>query len=660
MAGRPFSARAGLERIGGWTVAGLVLLPVVVGGLLTWALATPTADLQRVTAAIVNDDVPVTINGTSVPLGRQFAAGLIAGDARSTTSGAPTPTPGASGSSAASATATPTPTITPTPSPTSPAVNGSTPAVGNFTWILTNDAEAKAGLLSGRYAALVTIPSDFSANATSISGPAADAEHAHLTIETSPASAFIDPALTDAITTAATASLNRQLIEQYLTNVYTGFDTINQQIAQAASGAASVSSGASSVASGASSLASGASSLASGLSSLDAGASSLAGGLNSLDAASQGLPGQTSQLAQGAAQVAAGTDAAAAGLGGAVASFSATVTQVCQTPGRVCDRAKAALAQLTAASDQVAALAGGADQVAAGNQALAAAMPQLVAGIGESAAGASQVASGAAQADSGGASLNSGAASLASGSAQVAGGAAQVSDGLGTAVQKIPTYSDDDIAVLSEVVSQPVLTEQAPPSAGVLSVPLFCVVALWIGGMVIALARRPVPTRELMSSVSSLSIATRSVAASAVLGLAQGLATGAVLLIGFDVGTAAWLSFVGLAMITGAVFAVVNQGLAAAFGAFGRLIAVIVAVVALGVGLSSTVPPVFASLAAVLPTSPALGMLRAAAAGDAAGAWLGVGGCVVFAVIGAALVYAGVVARRRVSAAELRVRAVAD
>ena len=92
MAPRTFSATSGSERLGRWTIAGLVVVPLVVGGILSWALAAPTTQLDRVTAAIVNDDDPVTLNGQTVPLGREFAAGLIAGEAPSTDDAPPTPT----------------------------------------------------------------------------------------------------------------------------------------------------------------------------------------------------------------------------------------------------------------------------------------------------------------------------------------------------------------------------------------------------------------------------------------------------------------------------------------------------------------------------------------------------------------------------------------
>ena len=207
--------------------------------------------------------------------------------------------------------------------------------------------------------------------------------------------------------------------------------------------------------------------------------------------------------------------------------------------------------------------------------------------------------------------------------------------------------------MLSAVVSQPVIADQRPPATGSQSVPLFCVVALWIGGLVIALARKPVPTRQLMTSVPSWSIAARTLAIGAVLGRHRGWSPPRACCSDSAWDLAQWFSFVGLAMFAGATFAIVNQGLAAAFGAVGRMIGVVVAVVALGVGLASTVPPVFSAIAALLPTSPALAMLRAAAVGDAAGAWLSAGGCLIFAVIGALLVFAGVALRRGVRAREL-------
>ncbi|MFP3466680.1 hypothetical protein [Leifsonia sp. SIMBA_070] len=620
----PFDARAGSEKTRMLTLAGLALVPLVVVALLSWGLLAPGQHLDRVTAAVVNDDRPVTTNGKTVPLGRQFAGALISGGAAS-----PADAVGASTSS---------------PDEAPPSDDAS-----NFTWVLTNDDDATSGLASGTYAAVLTIPASFSADATSIGGPAASAKHATVTVRTSPAAALVDPALTAAVTQAATASLDRQLTVQYLQNVYAGFNTIDQQIGQAASGAESLSSGAATLATGTQSLATGAASLASGTQSLDAGAQSLSSGLGTLSASTQSLPGQTADLAAGSAAVAGGADQVAGGVSDATAGFSAVVTELCATgPAALCARAGAALSRLQSANSGISALAAGADQVSAGNAALAAAAPQIVDGIDASASGADQVAAGAAQSADGAAQVSSGAASAASGAAQTASGAAQLSSGLQQATQSIPTYTDSDITTLSAVAAQPVLTQQKPPPAGVATVPLFAVLALWLGGLVTALARRAVPSRLLMTTVPSAVIALRSAGIVALIGAGQGVVVAGAAQFGLGLRPGAWFGFALAAAFVGAVFGLLNQALAAAFGGVGRLIALGVGLIALIAGLSSTVPVPMTGLAAVLPTAPALQLLRSFAVGDASGVWGAVGLLLVWTVGALALTFAGVAARRNV------------
>jgi putative membrane protein len=606
---RTFSATGGSERLGRLAVLGVLSVPLLFGGVLAWTLAAPTQNLDRVTAAIVNNDDPVTVNGSTVPLGRQFAAGLIEG-------------------------------------PSDPAASTS-----NFTWVLTNGDEASLGLSSGRYAAVVTIPESFSAAATSIGGPAVDAREAVFEVTTSPASAALDPTITQLITEAAAAAVNQQLVEQYLDNVYAGFNTINEQIGQASEGAASLVSGADSVASGAQSLADGANQLTAGLDSVAAGADSLASGLAELDAAAQPLPAQSAQLAAGAAGVASAVGSLDAAVSDATAQFAAVTAQICLTPGAVCDRATAALARLQNADQQIAALAAGADQVASGNAQLANAMPALVAGIGSSAAGATELAAGREQAAAGADSLSSGAGSLAAGAAQLDDGAAQLADGLAQAVTQIPTYSDSDISTLSTVVSRPVIADQDAVPPGFQTVPLFTVVALWLGGLVIAIARRAVPTRLLLTSVPSRTITFRSLGPTAALGAGQGAVVAVVVLAAVNTTPLAWMSFAGASVLIGAVFAIANQGLAAALGSVGRLVAVLVAVLALAAGLSGSVPPAVASTAGAMPTAPGLSWLLACLTGDGPAA-LGAALLLALAtVLGIALVYAGVARHRTVQLA---------
>lgn len=618
MAGRAFTARFGLERIGPLTVVALLSLPLVVGGLLMLALWDPGQNLNRVTAAVVNDDLPATVNGQTVPLGRQFAAGLIGGGATAA---------GDSGS-------------------------GSDDSA-NLTWVLTNDADAKDGLAGGRYVAVVTIPPSFSADATSISGPAASARKATIDVTTSPASALLDPVVTAAVVQAATTSLNTQLTSQYLKNVYAAFTTIGEQIGDAATGAESLATGADSLVAGAQSAAAGAASLSAGLVPLDSGASSLAAGLAELSAAAAPLPGQTEALAQGSAGLAGAAGTASGSVAQATARFASIVARICQTPGTLCDDATNALATLEAANGGVAQFAVGADQVAAGNAALASAMPTLVAGIDSSASGAASVASGAAQADAGASTLASGTASVASGATQVDAGATQLAQSLAEAAKKIPVYTDADSSTLSAVAAQPVQDATVRGHDDRQTVPLLAVIALWVGGLATALARRAVPTAELLSTRSSVRLALRSASTSAIIGVGQGVVVASVAQLGLGLPPGAWLGFTALTCVAGAVFGVLNQGLVAVFGAVGRLLAVVVALVAFGVGLTSTAPTVLANIAGLLPTASGVAALqKGVGIGDTGlGAVAGVLiALVAWGVAGLLLVWAGTAARRGVRA----------
>jgi putative membrane protein len=669
MAGNVLSGTSGEERLGPLAVVGLVVLPLLVGVTLAWGLSAPVQNLDRVTAAVVNNDKPVTVNGQTVPVGREFAAGLIGGTGGS---GAPDD-PGSD--------------ATAQPASTGP----------NFTWVLTNSKDAASGLQDGSYAAVVTIPSSFSASATSISGPAAKAVTATVDIRTTPATAFLDPALTDVVVQAATTTLNSSITENYLSNVYQGFNQINSSIAQAADGADQLASGASSLAGGADQLASGADQLASGLQSLDAGAASLSAGLTQLDSSVQGLPGQTAQLATGSAEVAAALDAAAASLSAVTQRFADIVAAICERspaerpdrnerpsrggrpdqversgrverrsqdqrsgrverpsqdqrsgrvelPRQLCTRATTSLDGLEAADQSFAELAGGADEVAAGNERLAAGMPGLVDGIEEASSGASEVARGAGSSAAGGASVAKGAGNVASGAGNVDSGAAQLSSGLDKAVKQIPTYSKKDVSTLSTVVAQPVLTSYKLPATGTQSVPLFAVVALWVGGIVLALAHRAVPSGRLLTSESSVSLAARSTGPVAAIGAGQGLVV-ALALFGFlESGSGPLLGLTAACVALGVVFAVVNLGLAALFGGVGRMVAVVIGVVALVVGTSSTAPAALESAAALLPTGPGHVMVISAVGVDSA--WPALVALVLWGLVGLVLVLVGVVRRR--------------
>ncbi|MEA5153210.1 YhgE/Pip domain-containing protein [Raineyella sp.] len=296
-------SRAGAGAVRRWgVVLGLVLVPLLIVGSLGWVTASAESRRPTVRAAIVNHDVPVTIQGQLAPMGRQLSAALVKGPAQGT----------------------------------------------GYTWVLSDDSDAAAGLASGRYVARVVIPEDFSAAATSYGGAAKDAHQARIDVTTSSITGVADAEIARQLADAAARSLNSTLTQGYLDQVYLGFNRSADGMRQLASGT--------------SDLADGAAQLSGGVGSAHSGSVQLADGLAQLKAGTAQLPAQTAQLAAGSRQVSDGMAQLSGGLG-----------------------------QLSAGADQ---LSGGASTYAAG-------VKQYTDGVGTAADGAAQISAGIDQLSSG-------------------------------------------------------------------------------------------------------------------------------------------------------------------------------------------------------------------------------------------------------------------
>ncbi|WP_288968626.1 YhgE/Pip domain-containing protein, partial [uncultured Microbacterium sp.] len=223
------------------TILGVLLLPAAVGGILVAALQNPTERLDSMTAAIVNLDEPVTIDGQMTPLGRQLAAGLV---------------------------------------------EGSDDLDSNLTWVISNKDDAADGLADGSYQAVITIPEDFSTAATSagtaISDGGGKAEQATITVTTPKDGLVADDLITGQLADVAASTMGTMLSEATTENILVGFTTIGDQIGDAADGAVKLASGARDAATGAAAIPDGATKLASGAGELGTGASSLASGLDTI------------------------------------------------------------------------------------------------------------------------------------------------------------------------------------------------------------------------------------------------------------------------------------------------------------------------------------------------------------------------------------------
>lgn len=550
-----------------WT--GLIVVPVIVMGLLTWALWSPEADHGTATAAVVNHDEPVTVNGQTIPLGRALA-GNLTHDADSA-----------------------------------------------YKWVLTDDADAAEGLDGGRYAAVVTIPSDFSARATSAAtGKPLDARQAVLGIRTSAGAGVADPALSGRVAQATQQTLDQQVVQTYLDNIYVGFTTIHDQINQAADGAGQ--------------LAGGTVRLRTAAAQLAGGSAQLATGLSQAERDTAQLPALTRQLADGAEQVAQGNEKLAATVvpladrviaaidalpsaRDAAAEFQRLSDQCTGTPefcqglaraaarfatdAGTIDGAKATVrADAVQVRDSIQALAAGARKVANGNAALADRAVPLVRGIADAAGGARQLASGAGQ-------LNDGAA-------KVDDGARQLATELDQGRDQVPSYTDAERAHLKTVAADPTAATVDSTPTGTLAITLFAALALWALALATYIVTRAVPDAVLTAREPTWRIIVRAAIPGATAAALAGLVITAIAAPVLRLGAAGTLGFLAVALLAAGAFVALNQAATAIFGRPGRLASLAVLVLGAATGILSTLPRPLYDIAGYLPTHGAVIALR--------------------------------------------------
>lgn len=306
------------------TLAALIFVPLIVVGTLMWGLWNPTDRLNTVTAAIVNNDEPVTINGQLTPLGRLLTAGLV---------------DGADGAS-------------------------------NYNWVITNEAGAKEGLRSGDYVAVVTIPKNFSEVATSSFSDASNPEQAIIDVTSSDKTRLVDDALTTAITSTAVTLLNQQLSSSYIENVLIGFSTLSESLGEAASGAHELSSGIASLADGANQLSVGANQFSNGMWTLQAQAAAIPGSAQQIADGLAGLSATCSQVVVAPAQAQfcgglAGLTAGTSGLAGGLSSLSGGITELAAGSTGIATGVEGIASGTTAVAGGAAGLATGLDTAVA-------------------------------------------------------------------------------------------------------------------------------------------------------------------------------------------------------------------------------------------------------------------------------------------------------
>lgn len=336
-------------------IVAAAVVPLAFAGLAMAALSDTQNGLDRIPAAIVNQDEMVTqtaADGTETPV---LAGRLLVTELTGTNS------PG-------------------------------------MDWQLSNAQEAADKLAAGEVYAVLTIPSDFSTSVVSLSST--DPVQAQLKLETDDAHSYLAGAVAQSLGDGMVRAFGSQLTTQYIAGIYTQFGSVGEAFTQAADGAQQLADGAAQAASGAQQYADGVGQYTGGVSSLSSGLAQLNSGAAGLDEVSRNVSAYTggvSQLATGiASQTAILADPAADPIAHATAlatlqAYSANLTS---TAGGGAALASGVTSAVDGIQSGISQSASGASRLASNGSTIASGARSLADGNAQLATGASELAAG--------------------------------------------------------------------------------------------------------------------------------------------------------------------------------------------------------------------------------------------------------------------------
>ncbi len=550
----------------------IVLLPLLYGAMYLWAFWNPFAAINKVPAALVNEDVGAQAQGKPIRAGDEVAQALKDS--------------------------------------------------GQLLLHEVSADDAAAGLTDGKYYFTITIPPDFSADVASPSGntPAA----AKLRFTFNDANNYLGSIIGQDAANQVINEVNSKVGEQTVGTVLSGLTDAGAGLTEAADGADRLSAGLVTADDGAHQLATGSHTLATSMATARDGAAQLAAGTRQLSTA---VDTATEPLAQVLARVdGLGIDPAV--VGDAAEHLSAAVRS---TTDRIAalniDQAQAAaivdqaIALLSASPDPTIRDVG---RVLAGAQRLLAAQgidPTTDEGLTRLRDSASQLEnelgdpnsklrkfvtdavngtlradvlklqSGAHQLDSGAQRLSAGLVALTDGSRQLAGGAQRLADGTGQlrdgskelagklrqGSTQVPSWSPAQREVVAKTVATPVdldvVTHNPAATFGTGFAPFFLPLALFIGALIIWMLLTPLQSRPIINGLGALRVALASYWPALLLAVCQVVVMYAVVHYGVGLKARYPLATVAFLILVVATFLAVIQAFNALFGvAVGRVV----------------------------------------------------------------------------------------
>ncbi|SER58292.1 putative membrane protein [Propionibacterium cyclohexanicum] len=343
-------------------IAVLLLIPLLYGAMYVWAFWSPTDRLQDLPVALVNDDVPTTMNGQPLAAGSSVVDQLV--DKKP------------------------------------------------LGWHQVNAQEAAEGVKSGKYYFSVTIPATFSSDIASLAGP--DPTAAEIQVKYNDSNSFLAGELGSTAMVQIRDVVSQQIGEQATKTLVVGLSSARSGLSDASDGAFVLQNGIKTAKDGSQQLSVGASQLDEGAAALHAGAGQLAAGTSRAADQVSGLPSGVSTLNSGAQQL-------SDGLGQLQAQTPALLAGV-QSLAAGASQAAAGNAEVNAAQQDY---VNGVQRAAEGSQQVSGGLNTLDSQFATLAGGASTFAQGAASYSTGAGNFATGAGNFANGAQEWQSGASK-------------------------------------------------------------------------------------------------------------------------------------------------------------------------------------------------------------------------------------------
>lgn len=625
------------KKFGILALLGLMLVPAVLAASFQWTQVDATENLDRLDAAVVNLDEPVTVDGQLVPIGRLMVEQLT---------------------------------------------DRSLPV--NINWVLTDEADAEDGLENGTYAAAVTIPESFSSDATSVSlMDPKKLKPAILDVRTSTAAGVMDPTIGQALSVTITDALNSELTKEFLNNIFLKLAPLKEDLERAVDGSGQIANGLDQAYDGSLSLMEGLAKIAWGSDKVADGNAQLAAGLDLMWNKTKGLPAKVQLLTDGGHMVADGANE----LNDAVSTYkgelrnavgiireldaksgpakreiqrllevvralepvlAASITACRNAPdavqnqepcstllaaSAVLDTAKGitgvqetedliaalsnAMAQLTYLANQTGTLtdglqklAWGAGRVAGGLDQLNAGVPQLVDGIHQARDGSIKLKNGSRELADGAAYAAEEVKALPAGLDQLRDGAYLLHNGLADGQEQIPDWTKEEAQQMMGAVNSPVQPQKPQLPNPDLSAGYFTALALAIAALVVFMLIRAIPAKAMTSNLNAFRLTMRAYWPAVVIAVLQALLVGLALQTALDLSLPKLLAFTGVVFVAALSMLAVSQALVAALGGAGRFVALFAIAVSAPTALISTTPDWLQTLIDLTPIAPTIDALR--------------------------------------------------